>query len=398
MDVATCFINLGIKGANKSLKALSETDKGLKKIETSGLAAKAAIIGAVYALEKITAASGERGMALQQFANSTGLSAEMLQKWQFAAKGFGVQSDEVTQSIKSVQGAMTDMLMGKGAPAGIGLLQRVGFDPAKARDTFYVMNKLAEFSKIVPPDIAANLLKGFGISENMFQFLRMNQSNIEKLRPSNLLGDKEIAQLAKVDVAWSRFWDKLKGMSDHTVAKHGLFAVGELDHALNEMGKMGRGIDKLTKKFGGLSTVATTAAIAIGVAFAPLTTVIVGLIAIMADLDKEDGKINTFVKKNGGGGGATKEFLGLNNYKKQWERFANGDISGFLMGTNADPSTKSLVPPIKNPQEGKDQKPAVEQNNNIHIHTDTKRPEEHGALVGKELNIAMRQLNQGQVV
>ena len=96
----------------------------LGAVRDAGPAAKALVLAVLYGLERMTAAAGKRGMELQQFAAATGLSAEMLQKWQYAALGFGVQADEVASSVGSIQKAMTNMRLGLGAPEGFAQFSR----------------------------------------------------------------------------------------------------------------------------------------------------------------------------------------------------------------------------------------------------------------------------------
>lgn len=294
MTIAELFVNIGVKGDEKAKQAVSGVKDNLKEIGSSSLAAKAALIGVIYGLERLTGMAAARGMELKQFSAATGLSADTLQRWQYAARQFGVEGNEVAGTVKTIQSSMTNMLLGKGAPEGLGLIaQKVGFDRNKARDAFYVMGKLQEFAKVVPPDIAGNILKGFGVSENMFQFMRQNKLDLDKIKPSNLFSQGEIDQLAKVDVAWSNFWNTLKMFSGHQVAKFGLPAVNELAKATKLMESWIKTVEVMIKQFPILADVAkaafgviTAAVLILGGPIMQISAAITGIIALMGEWEK----------------------------------------------------------------------------------------------------------------
>lgn len=287
MTIADLFVNIGVKGTDTTVKAISNVNTGMKEVASTGLAAKAAIVGIVYGLERLTGMASARGMELQQFAGATGLSIENLQKWQFAARQFGVQNEEVAGSIKSVQTAMTDMLLGKGAPAGFGFVaSKVGLDPTRLRDTFYVMEKLQRFAKEVPPDIAANVLKSFGISDTMFQFLAKNKQDIDKVRPSNIFSEREVAALAKIDTAWSNLYNRFKMVTGGIVAAKGLAGVNILSGAFSGTDKFLKDLDKLTKGMETFRTSIMAVAAAIALSFAPITATVAGAILLLNEYNK----------------------------------------------------------------------------------------------------------------
>src|SRR5690242_718040 len=99
----------------------------------------------MYGLHEFTGAAGERGMELSKFANFTGLSADKLQRWQYAMKMSGVEAKDVEQSIKGLQSSMLKMSIGEGAPKGMQRLSEMlkgGLDKSKWTDAMYMMDKL----------------------------------------------------------------------------------------------------------------------------------------------------------------------------------------------------------------------------------------------------------------
>ncbi len=294
MKIADLFINLALGGGDKTKKGLKDVEKGMDGIKDSGLAAKAAILAVIYGAERLTGFASQIGMDLYKFGVTTGLSTDELQKWQYAAMRFDVSGEEMAGTIKGIQSAMSDMLLGKGPPDTMAL---VGIDPKRARDTYYVLSRLQEFAKTHPPDIANNLLKSFGISDNVFQMLKSSSLEIDKISKKNIIGEREIMRLKEVNIAWKDFWFNLKLMGVHLVAKDGIEAINELSNAFKLLIDVGDNIKKLAEQFPVLKAVAIAAAVAISLAFAPLATLITGLVFSLSELQKmREGK-ETFIGK-----------------------------------------------------------------------------------------------------
>lgn len=343
MNVAELFVTLGVKGADTSAKAVSGVKTGLNEVASSGLAAKAAIVAVVYGLQRLTGLAGAQGMELKQFAAATGLSTDSLQRWQYAARQFGVEGNEVAGTVKNIQSAMTNMLMGKGAPEGMAMVaSQVGFDPKRARDTFYVMEQLQKFSKTVPPDISANILKSFGISEGMFQFFRQNKTDIDKISPGNIFSEKQIAALARVDTAWANLYNTLKLFSGGLVAQFGGQGVAALQNSFAFLIDLSKNLSKITKEIPLLRDIMVSAGIAIAAAWAPLTATIGALIYLLSELQKmRSGKKSAF-DKDGLIGGAVSDVgaaLGFSQFdpKKKY-----GDSSVPFAGSFAGDILESL--------------------------------------------------------
>lgn len=236
MKIAEFFIGLGVKGDDKTNNAIGGIRSGIGEIRTTSLAAKAAIVGVVYGLERMMSHSAQQGANLVRFANLTGLSTKRLQQWQFAAKMASVSNEEVTGSFKSVQGAMANMLLGKGSPEGMHLMSAyTDFDVSKARDTFYVMEKISEFAKKAPKDVGNTLLQSFGIGEGMITAMRRNAFTAEKLMKAPIYTQKEIKKLEKVNAEWSKLGHLMKLSMGKITSKHGTSIMGDLNETTKEL-------------------------------------------------------------------------------------------------------------------------------------------------------------------
>lgn len=251
MNIAEFFVNLGVKGSEKTVSALSNVKKSLGDMTATSLEAKAAIIGAVYALEKLMSNSAATGTGLSNFNALTGISTKQLQQWQFAARQAGESSEEFTGSLKGVQDKMAQMKLNKGAPEGLALLANtVGFDAKKAyKDTFYVMEQLQKFAQSnVSKDVQNQVMKSFGVSENTIAAMRKGVFNQQNFQKAPTYGEGEINKLNKVDVAWKNLGQTVEMAFGHFTSKHGEKLVSDLSAVTAELFKMINAFTKLADK------------------------------------------------------------------------------------------------------------------------------------------------------
>lgn len=250
MKIGELFVELAAKGSEKMKGALKEARSGMNELASSSLATKAAIAGVLYGMQRLMSESGQMGTALTNFTHLTGLSAKNLQQWQYAARQAGVSSEEFTGNLKSVQQAMTNMLMGKGAPEGMGLLaNQVGFDPKRARDTFYVMEQLQKFARSgVPEDLANSVIKSFGVSEGTIAAMRRNMFRPEVFSRAPTYSENEIKKLDQVNVAWSNLGQKIQMAFGQFTAKHGMQLVSDISKVADSVLKLTNALGTLADK------------------------------------------------------------------------------------------------------------------------------------------------------
>lgn len=294
MNVADLFVNIGVKGKGQAFEALSTVNKGLESVASSGLLAKAALVGALYAFERLTNASGERGTALQKFANFTGLSTDMLQKWQVVLRQAGVSAEDTTQAFQGLQAKMIDMLAGKGAPAGFSIISKaVGIDPSKVRDTAYMMEKMREYAHKEPnKDWANQQLMSMGFGPDFIQGLRTSKMALSEVKPSQILSSSEIAKLNQVDVAWKNLFASMKMFQDHVVSGLGGPLISELNGALSTVKALTDAfmhLGKAGKVISGVAAAMGVLAASIAIMGGPLTALaaaVTGLIYLFGEWDK----------------------------------------------------------------------------------------------------------------
>lgn len=250
MNVGEFFVLLGVKGDDKSKKAIGGVDTAIKDVKNSSVAAKIAILGVVYGLERMMSQSMQAGTGLKQFADFTGLSAVELQKWQYAGRQFGVGADEIASGAKTVQSAMAQMRMGMGAPAGMSFLdQVVGLENEKVDDAFYMLGKLQEFAKKVQTPMANEVLKSFGLSEKMIAAMRNNAFNPEAFAKAQVYSTSAIDTLNKSNAMWSNLGDKMQKMFGNFTVKNGPVLISNITKLADVFVKLADSLTNVIQKY-----------------------------------------------------------------------------------------------------------------------------------------------------
>lgn len=220
MKIGQLFINLGIQGAEKAVGALGGVRKGLADVTSLSTEAKVGILGVFYGLERLTSESNRVGLGLQNFEKLTGLSSDALQRWQFLMRQGGVSAEETTQNVQSLQKALAQIALNKGAPQGITALANVlgGIDHKKLQDPFYFLDRMREYARVVkekgggaPVEAVMNdILGSFSLSPGFIAQLKTSQVDLQKVRPSELYSSKEQTALARMSVQWSNLGNQIE--------------------------------------------------------------------------------------------------------------------------------------------------------------------------------------------
>lgn len=388
LSVGELFVNLGIKGSEKTLGSIAGVKKGMSETASVSLEAKAAIVGAMYALERFFAASGARGTSLTNFNALTGLSAKQLQQWQYAARQAGVANEEFAGSLKAVQTGMTNMLLGKGAPEGMALVaNKVGFDPKRARDTFYVMEQLQKFAKTVPADVGNSVLKTFGISEGTIAAMRRNAFNAQAFSKAPVYSDSQFQALDRANIAWSNLGQKIEMAIGKFNAKHGGQLVKDISIMVDAVLKLADALEKVATRFKLIQT--------LGMALSGIANTLKLVSEIFDKFQgKESEKGDLLYKKPG---------------QEMFPGFKDSPVGKFLsdlFGGNEKKTSEPTIPSpfdrsIAHPSVKKGQAQSSQQNvninQNLNFQHDGKDHKRTGDSVKKANQDAFRQFNLGQV-
>jgi len=252
MQISELFVSLGVKGSEKTIEAFAKVGSGIRNVATMSLEAKAAIIGATYALEQFMSNSATRGTDLSNLSTYLGVSTKQLQQWQYAAQQAGESGEEFTSSLKSVYDKVAQMRLGGQRPPWFALFAQTvgGFDFEKSyHDIFYTLGKLQQFAQSNVNTLVQNpILKGFGLSDNTIAAMRkgvFNQGNFEK---APLYSDKEIANLTQVKVLWDNLETKVEMFFGHFTAANGKQIVKDLSDLTDQVLKLAVAFESLLEK------------------------------------------------------------------------------------------------------------------------------------------------------
>ena len=262
MNIGEFFVQLGVDADTATLKEFASTIGDLS-LDAVGLIAE--IGGISFALGDLIKHAVDASIGFQAFTAQTGLSWHELQRWQNAAQLMNVSTEDVTNSIQSLQKQMAEIRIGHG---NIFPWQALGIDP-RSQNAFQVLEQLRERIKGLDRPMATNLLQQLGINPNMIQLLQLSNDQFSKLTKTvRGMTDEQQQAFLKAKQALVEFGLVLK--------EHGLDFVMNLVHGFEQLFKLGKDV----------KSVFLDMAIAVGImaaALAPLTAGFVILLAVLED-------------------------------------------------------------------------------------------------------------------
>ncbi len=208
--IADLFINLGIKGAEKTVGAVSKVKTGLSDVASTSLEAKAAIVGLIYGLEQMMARSAQLGNSMTQFGDITGLNTVKLYQYGYAAQQAGSSLEETMASVKNAQSQITNARLHHAELGWLNIIAQYtgGVDYGKAMDPFYLLQKFQAFSRKAPAALVRDVGARAGFGEGTIAAARegvFNQTNFSKAPKYT---QDEFKRLQAVKVGWSNLWSK----------------------------------------------------------------------------------------------------------------------------------------------------------------------------------------------
>lgn len=240
------YVSLGVKGADKTVGAITQVKDGLKGIASTSLETKAAILASIYALERLFEASGKRGTALENFNQLTGVATKTIQQYQWAAQQVGVSNEAVSNTFVNLQKKMTDTLLGKGAPEGLGMLARTLGRNISAEEIadwqkhpekeMQVLQEYAHKEQNIP--LRNKVLESMGAGQEIIPALDRNAFTPQALNKAPTYSDAQIQQLDKARAAWANLSTTVEMMFGKLNAKHGLEFVKDIQKLLPPIEKV----------------------------------------------------------------------------------------------------------------------------------------------------------------
>jgi hypothetical protein len=295
MKIADLFIGLKIDGDNKAVQALTGIKRILTDVTAKGLATKAAILGVVYGLEKLTSESGKFGNKLTNQSLLTGMDTTKIQQWGEYFRKSGGDAEDAASSLFAAQKIMTDIKEGNGVPIGVAAVSRDShFDLlSHLDDPAAIAEAVIKYIRTTKDAIGiANMnAESLGFTPGAIAVLRKNGEDINAIT-ANIASHGELNRLDRVYVAWSNFNKQWEHIRNALTAKFGMGAVDEISNAMTLFSGWILVLAKLDTKihvFRDLGVVLIPLAAAIAAAGAPLTAfslLIVGIIFLMGEWQK----------------------------------------------------------------------------------------------------------------
>jgi hypothetical protein len=254
MQIGELFVSIGLKGADKTLNSLVQVKSQMTNIRDSSLAMKAALIAAMYTLEKLISASGTRGTELANFESLTGISAVELQKWQYAARQVGATNEDVAGSFKNIQNVINGIKIGNAVPKWFAqFAQATQFDLEKAENgaegILYTMQKLNEITKSnIPIDTQNAILKDW-ISEGTISAMRQGAFSQRNLNAAPTYNESQLRQLQRNKAMWGNLGTEIEMMFGKFNSKHGGDLIKDIEKITSSVLKLAGALQTLFEKF-----------------------------------------------------------------------------------------------------------------------------------------------------
>lgn len=313
MKVGELFVFLGIKVDDKQLKGF---DKGLKGVTGQLDLTKLAAVGAIYAIDRFIESSVAGGVALYNFTQQTGDSAQALQQWQVAAASanpaLGV--DQIAQSIQTLENNLVEIRkFGQGNASPFAWLQ---IDIAHGENAIDVLEQLRDRVQGLDRVTAVNLIQKMGLNPGFINILTRSKEEFDALVKSMSRSDGTINTLQKMGERIANLKLNLILFKDNLIADFAP-AINKLLDVLQNFGQAISRAFAMIKEFSEESpNLFRNIATGVGVLLAalnPLKTTIVGLLLLLEDL---------YVYKKGGNS-LIGELFG-----EKGQNFTTGKIAG----------------------------------------------------------------------
>lgn len=262
MQISELFINLGIKGTEKTVGALSGVKSNLKDVKSVSFEAKAAILGAMYALGRLVNSTGKQGTELSHFNALMDTSTKTLQQYQWAAQQVGVSNEEVTGSFKSLQNSMTKILTGEGVPKGLARLAMITGDITPEdilkfqKNPEILLKRLQEYAgKETNKGLRNEVIKSFALGDQMTAALSKNAFRPEVLNRAPTYSDKDIDALQKNQALWANLSQKIEMAFGKLNIAHGAQLVQDLSKLADAFINLTNAMIKFSEQIGLFETI-----------------------------------------------------------------------------------------------------------------------------------------------
>lgn len=218
---------MGARPPDTMDKGVKNFTTGLKDMASASFAAKAALVGLLYAAQQKMASAGENAVGLKNVGALTGVATKTLQQYQYAGRQVGLTNEEVLGSFEQLQTEMANIKWGKGMPEGwanfaakMNMGSHIDVDKFM-KEPDLLIQKLQEYAK-KEKDIGLRNMTLTGIvGKNMASGIVQNAFAPEKMAHAPIMGDKEIKGAAAANSMWKEFSNSMDRVFAGFSGSHG---------------------------------------------------------------------------------------------------------------------------------------------------------------------------------
>jgi hypothetical protein len=260
MQVGELFVAIGVKGTEKTISAFNNVQKGIGEVKKVSLETKAAILGAIYALEKLMSSSAQKGQDLGALSGYLGDNVKVIQQLEYAAQQAGISVQEFRSSLMSLYQAIGNIRAGEGAPKWFSFFAQSvgGFDIEKAYvDREYVLKKIQQFARMnFSGDeliLRNKALEGFGLSPDFIGKLHNKDvfTNPYQFK-APIYSEGQVKSLGNVSVGWENLKTKWEVFFGKFTADKGEKIVTNLTKLSDALIKLATALGNLLEKTGAI--------------------------------------------------------------------------------------------------------------------------------------------------
>ena len=194
MKIGELSVDIKVKGGTQSVATM-------KQLQTTALAAKAAVIGLVVGFAKMSQEARKFAMNMAVFEANTGLSAQNLQKMSFMAAQAGVSLDDLSGTLQNLQSMSKEIALGGGNLRPFFML---GINPHQ--DPVKILNQIGAAIRRNEknPAMLRHIVEELGISNELYYALLQGQT--EELEEQYVLKKEDQEALVKLNKEWYKLW------------------------------------------------------------------------------------------------------------------------------------------------------------------------------------------------
>lgn len=260
LSVGEFFLDIGIKGADKTVNAIGTVKGSLQEAKSMSLEMKAALFGLLYGFEKLTSHALHVGQSLTNFNTLTGIATDTLQRYQYVAGEAGASTQELDAAFKGVQNSIATLQVERTVPPWMARMGNFMAEHGKSKinvneligpnGTEYLFRWYQEFLNLpIAAQVKKKLMEGSGIGgENVLAAMMRNKFTPENLAKAPTLSNNEVDVLNRTQEAWYRLGKSMEFAFSHFTARHGAELARDIGKLIPPVIHLVEALDKLATK------------------------------------------------------------------------------------------------------------------------------------------------------